>query len=104
MPHRTGPDTVPDDVLEAITALGSRARSLIIHHIALHGISSGDELAAAIGSTSAHTHTKLLERTGVLVRSARPGGIPRASYWQIDQPRLTQLKTTWAAFLDGAEA
>lgn len=94
MPHRTGPDTSSDDVLDAITALRSRARSLIIHPIAVHGISSGDELAAVIDSTSAHTHTKLFERTGVLVWSARPGGMPRASYWRIDQPLPAQLKDT----------
>lgn len=104
MTHPTGPDTVPDDVLEAIAALGSRARSVIIHHISVHGVSSSDELASAIGSTSAHIHTKLLERTGIIVRSARPGGAPRASYWRIEQPRLAQLTKTWTDYLDGAEA
>lgn len=88
-----------DQESPALVAVGSRARAVILHHMAHHGPSTLSELADALGSSSRATfvHVRVLEGRGSISRGHRCA----EDTWDVNADLVDARHKSWLDYVLG---
>ena len=100
---------MPDEVRLIIDAMGHRARTEILRHLA--GQSLGvRELADVTGTvvSQVRKHLAILEDVGLVIADAsagerRPGGRGRAVSWRTAVTRVEEIGQIWISYASGRD-